>query len=330
MRTWTTESLLRFSSSYWDVCALHAAVVCDVFTPLAETPLNMAELAAQARLSMRGARALGTAICALGLAVREGDKLVLTDFARCHLARTSPEYLGDIILHHQHLTDGWTKLAEAAKEGRRMRPTNESSPETLAAFLKGMANMAIIRAREVAETLDLHGARSLMDLGGGPGSYTAAFCEQNPQLRAVIFDRATTKPFAMETVTQRGLADRVSFVSGDIVQDDLPGGFDVIWISHVLHGSSPEHCALMCRKACAALNPGGTVYIQEFYLHDTLDGPLFPALFNLNMLQGTDDGQAYTWQEVEIMLKDAGCVSLERLPSAKDPSIGIIRGTLAG
>ncbi|MDO5537543.1 MAG: methyltransferase [Desulfovibrionaceae bacterium] len=329
MRTWTTQSLLAFSSAYWEVCALHAAVAADVFTALADGPLNDAELAAKAGLSPRGAKGLAAAACALGFATRRDGRTALTDFAAQHLVRGREGYLGDIVLHHHHLMDGWAQLDTAAKEGRRVRAKNEDSPETLAAFLRGMANMASSRALEVAEQLDLSGRARLMDLGGGPGSYAAAFCERNPQLSAVIFDRPTTEPFAMETVRARHLEGRITFAAGDILTSPLPQGFDAVWISHVLHGSSPEECALMCRKARAALNPGGLVCVQEFFLDDSMDGPLFPALFNLNMLQASDGGQSYTWAEVEAMLRAAGCADIRRIPGDPAFGTGIVCGTAA-
>ncbi len=323
---WSVESLLAFSSQYWQVCALHAAVEAGVFTALADAPLDDAGLAAKAAISPRGARALGCAVCALGLAGREDGRIALTDFARRHLVRSSPDYLGDIIMHHHHLMDGWSRLARAAVTDTPAHRPSEETPEGLAAFQRGMANMATVRAGEVAARLDLSQASRVMDLGGGPGSYAAAFCAANPKLRAVIFDRPATEPFAMATIRERGLEDRISFAAGDILSSELPAGFDAVWISHVIHSAPPADAGVICGKAARACNAGGTVYIQEFFLDDTMDGPLFPALFNLNMLQATRGGQAYTWAEAEGIMARAGLVGIRRLSIGANPGIGILAG----
>ena len=45
MKNWTPSALLHASGMYWESCAIHAAVHLDVFTPLANGPLTVAELA---------------------------------------------------------------------------------------------------------------------------------------------------------------------------------------------------------------------------------------------------------------------------------------------
>ncbi len=130
----------------------------------------------------------------------------------------------------------------------------------------------------------------LRSLGGGPGSYAIQFCQANPLLTATVYDLASTRPFAEKTIASFGLGDRINFVEGDFISDDVPGGFDVAWLSHILHGEGPEGCAVILQRAVAALEPGGMLMVQEFILDNKMDGPLFPALFSLNMLLGTARG----------------------------------------
>jgi hypothetical protein len=82
------------------------------------------------------------------------------------------------------------------------------------------------------------------------------------------------------------------------------------------------------RKAVAALQPGGTVIIHEFILNDTMDGPLFPALFSLNMLQGTEAGRAYSERQLTDMLTAAGVHDIRRIPIQTPNDSGILAGTV--
>src|SRR6266567_2763151 len=110
----------------------------------------------------------------------------------------------------------------------------------------------------------------------------------------------------------------------------ITGRFDVAWLSHILHGEGPEGCAVILAKAVAALEPGGVVLVQEFILDDTRDGPLFPALFSLNMLLGTSSGQAYSQGELFAMLAAAGIGDLRRVPLELPNGAGVIAGTVPG
>jgi hypothetical protein len=59
-----------------------------------------------------------------------------------------------------------------------------------------------------------------------------------------------------------------------------------------------------------------------------MDGPLFPALFSLNMLLRTDAGQAYSEQQLRDMLATAGAKNVQRLPVQTPNDSGIITATI--
>jgi SAM-dependent methyltransferase len=101
----------------------------------------------------------------------------------------------------------------------------------------------------------------------------------------MVFDLPGSRPFAERVIRRQGLEERISFAGGDFEQDPLPAGFDVVWLSQILHGcAGPAAAAALVAKADASLVPGGRLFIQEFVLSDDRSGPLHPALFGLNML----------------------------------------------
>ena len=74
------------------------------------------------------------------------------------------------------------------------------------------------------------------------------------------------------------------------------------------------------------MESGGIIIIHEFILNNSMDGPLFPALFSLNMLLGTDGGQAYSEQQISDMLSSAGVHGIKRIPIESPNDSGIILG----
>ena len=65
----------------------------------------------------------------------------------------------------------------------------------------------------------------LLDLGGGPGTYAIHFCMHNPGLTAVVYDLATTQPFAEKIIKRFGMEDRVEFVHRDYPGDPANNRF---------------------------------------------------------------------------------------------------------
>ncbi|MBJ6726289.1 methyltransferase [Geomesophilobacter sediminis] len=330
-RSWTPAQLLELSGSYWSTCALHAAVKLKVFT-CAATPQAATEIARKCGCDLRGLTMLLNAMCGLGLMEKSGDTYVNTPFANEYLSQSSPKYLGHIIMHHHHLVASWGRLDEAVRTGSKVRvpSSHDSDPSEQESFLMGMFNLAMQLAPKIVPQIDLKGRRRLLDLGGGPGTYAIHFCRENPELSAVICDLPTTRAFAEKTVASFGLSDRIEFVARDFDTDELPRGFDVAWLSHILHSWGPEGCRQLLKKAVKTLEPGGLILVQEFVLDDTKDGPLFPTLFSLNMLIGTSQGQAYSEGELKDLLSEAGVTYVRRIPLQLPNGSGVIGGVVKG
>jgi SAM-dependent methyltransferase len=325
---WSIPELLQLSGGYWSTCALHAGVKIDVFSILDSTARTAEEVAALSNAEPRAIGMLLDALSALELLEKSDKKYIATPFAANNLSKDSSGYLGHIIMHHHHLMSGWAHLDEAVMTGEPVRqPVSHGEDETVReSFLMGMFNLASQLAPKIASSVSLSGCRSLLDLGGGPGTYAIHFCLANPELSAVVFDLPTTRKFAEATIDRFQLSQRIVFVPGDFHADPVPVGFDAAWLSHVLHSDGPAECACLLRNAVAALNPGGTLMVQEFILNDAKSGPLFSALFSLNMLLGTAAGQAYAEGELAAMMTAAGLTDVHRLDLDLPNGAGIMSG----
>ncbi len=324
---WNPGRILRVSGSYWETCTLHAAVKLDLFTKIGADSLECDEIAARIEGDPRGVSMLLNALAAMHLLSKSGKKYTSTPAARSFLSRDSEQYLGFMITHHHHLVESWSRLDQAVLSGRPVRERPSSGLEEYReSFLFGMRTLAMQLAPRIVETLDLSNREHLLDLGGGPGTYAIHFCLKNPGLRATVFDLPTTRPFAEKTIRSFGLSDRIEFQAGNYLEDTLPGSYDVAWLSQVLHGEGPDGCRTLIDKAVSVLRPGGLIVVHEFILDDDSKGPLFPALFSLNMLLGTENGQAYSEGEIREMLTAAGAGEVRRLPFPGPNDSGLITG----
>ena len=330
-REWNPGQILALSGSYWETCTLHAGVKLGVFTAIGRERLTAGEVAGRLEVEERALSMLLNALVAMELLSQSDGMFTNTSGSLTFLVQDSPQYLGFLIMHHHHLVASWAQLDKAVRAGQPVGgKASFSDEERRENFLMGMFNNAMLIAPHLTKTIDLSGHRRFLDLGGGPGTYAIHFCLNHPHLQGTIYDLATTRPFAEKTIARFGLTDRVKFVDGDYLHEAIPGTYDVAWLSHILHGESPEDCQRIVDKTVAALEPGGMVMIHEFILNNTLDGPLFPALFSLNMLLQTEGGQAYSEAQLTEMLTRAGVAEVRRLPfrGPNDSSVmaGIVKG----
>ncbi len=322
---WNPGKLLKVSGSYWEAIALHTGVSMGVFDLLGGNPLTPRAVAGKTGSDERGVGLLLDALAAMELLEKSGDRFTNTRAADEFLVNGSPSYIGDMIKHHSHLVAPWSRLADAVKTGGPVREETWSE-EALESFLMGMENQARRTAAAVMDTIELDGRRRLLDLGGGPGTFAINFCLANEGMKASVFDLPSTRPFAVRSIKKAGLENRVSFMAGDCLTDDIGGPYDAVWLSHLIHGMGPEESRVVIGKAASALEPGGLIAVHDFFLNDTFDGPLFPALFSLNMLVNTEKGRSYSEKEVREMLAEAGVRDIER-PDLQSPSgSGILCG----
>ncbi len=315
MNQWKAGDLLNVSSSYWSACALHTGVRLDVFSPLYDDSLSVSELAKRCQCDGRGMELLVIALVSMGLMHKhDGHVLTLDEGARRYLCKQSSDYMGSILLHHAGLMPAWSNLFCAVKKGE---PTQnfliDISDEEREHFLCGMANLATLQATAIAKHLDLQHKKHLLDLGGGPGAYSVQFCLHNTSLCASVFDLPESERIATKNIAEHALQDRVDFISGDFMFDSLPKGCDVLWMSHILHSYGPMECRALLERVFAEMALGADLYLHDFFLGDDKSGPEFAALFGLNMLALTPNGQTYSLLEVETMLKDIGAQQCRRI-----------------
>lgn len=311
---WNPQSLLALSNGYWQTSVLHAAIKIDLFSVLDEQALRAEELADKIGADKDGLQRLLTALVAIELLVKKDDCFSCTRSAAVFLSRQSPLYLGNIIQHHRQLMESWAHLDEAVMTGQPVRTAYAGDdPEWRRNFLLGMHDLAMLLAPKLISQIDLGGRRRLLDLGGGPGTWAIHFCKKYPELQATVYDLPSSRSFAEETVTCFGLQERVGFVGGDFLLEKVSGSYDVVWLSHILHGEGPQEVRIILDNVASVLEPGGLLLIHEFVLDDAGCGPLFPALFSLNMLLGTPAGRSYSGEQLFELLRDAGFKDMQIL-----------------
>jgi hypothetical protein len=91
---------------------------------------------------------------------------------------------------------------------------------------------------------------------------------------------------------------------------------------------SKNKAAYETNYGITSLESGGIIIVHDFILDDSMDGPLFPTLFSLNMLLGTSSGQSYSEKQITDMLSGAGVKEIQRISVQSPNDSGIILGVV--
>jgi SAM-dependent methyltransferase len=286
---------------------LIAALELNLCTAIGTDTWTIPALARDVKVSERGLAILCRNLAMAGLLKKKGETYKNSRLGATALNAQHPAYRGDYLrLITSHWAD-WGRLLESVKTGLPLDHGEPDEPDYRRRFTWAMHHRTLETAPKIAAQIDLRGARTLLDLGGGPGTYAMAFLAKNPRLRATVCDRPAALDVAKEIASTHKAGARLSYLPLDMMTEDIPGTYDVIWYSNVLHIYSPQDNQAVFRRSLASLNPGGRLLIQDAFLHDR-EG-LFPeeaSLFAVSMLLFTERGNTYSAAETKAWLTDAG------------------------
>ena len=105
--------------------------------------------------------------------------------------------------------------------------------------------------------------RTLLDVGGGQGTFVMAAAKAFPHLNLMVFDLPAVASLANQSFAREGLTERAKAYGGSFFETPLPEGADVITVIRVLYDHD-DHRALAILQAVRRVLPkGGTLIVAE-------------------------------------------------------------------
>jgi hypothetical protein len=138
------------------------------------------------------------------------------------------------------------------------------------------------------------------------------FVSKKPEIGATVFDLPNVIPITKVFLEKEGFSERIKTHAGDYTTDDLPQGFDMVFLSAIIHSNSLEINRDLIKKCFNSLTKNGKIIIQDWIMNNERTKPLSGAVFAINMLVGTEAGDCFTEQEVTEMLTAAGFKNISR------------------
>ena len=295
------KELRRIYGGFWTSRVLLTANNYRVFEYL-RSSRTAREVAEILKTDGRATEILLDALTAMGLLRKTGVRYKNTPRSNRFLIAKSAHYQGDIIRHVDTLWKNWSGLDEVIRTGNPHHVAHDQD-----SFIRGMHNLALLKARDVVKAVGTKGVKKALDLGGGPGTYSMEMARKG--VSVTLFDRPETIKIAKNVIGRSGAAG-IHFIEGDFLYDDIGGGYDLIFISQVLHSCSEGESLRTLEKSRKALNRKGRLAIQEFHLEEDRTRPVQSALFSVNMLVNTPEGRCYSPSEIRGWLSRSGFIGI--------------------
>ncbi len=282
----------------------------NLFTLLTPAPLPAREVASRVGADHRGLTILLDALSAMGLLDKRGEVYQCSPSASRFLSADATDSVLPMILHMAGLWRRWSSLTSIVQEGEVSDRVTASfrNVNELRAFIGAMDVIAKPLAPRIVADVHPGASRALLDVGGASGTYTIAFLQAAPKMRATLFDKPEVIEIARERLEHARILDRVTLVSGDFYRDQLPAGHDLAFISAIIHQNSPGQNVSLFRNVFGALERGGRVVIRDHVMEPDRTRPKEGALFAVNMLVSTTGGRTYTYGEIKGWLEEAGFI----------------------
>lgn len=316
----------------WNVwlAAFHApslAVVDElgVFVALAEHSASATELASRLGIELRATESMLGLMTALGFLTACDGRFALAEVTRTYLLPTSPFYWGGLLRWIRNTPIDCNKLIDGLRRGNAASTSrvagllwSAAAPPTgaLISFTHAMHAHSFGLAVRAAAALPLSGVTTLLDVGGGSGSYAIAMALRDPELRCTVFDLPVVCEVSRDYVASHGVANRVSHHAANMFSDPWPRGFDAVFMSDIFHDWDDAKCLTLAEAAFATIPPGGRLIVHEMLLDACKTSPRNAAAYSMAMVFATE-GRQRTARELTGLLAAAGFASIAVTPTAE-------------
>lgn len=290
---------------------LKSALHFELFSTIKDSWLTAPQIAEKTQTSLRGMTFFLDALTALGFLQKDKERYTLSPLSMQLLLKDSPDYIGDL-LGGDFLNEDWEKLPGAIRrggplEGVESQAKAEEFFPLLIKFLHIIHRNPAVKAAEAIGAGKVSKGLRVLDVGCGSAVWSLAVALADPQAQVTAVDFPKVLEHTYRYVQRYGVADRYSYLAGNIEQIDYPPGhYDLVFLANILHSEGEKKSRLLLRKFSELTAPAGRIAIVEFLPNRQRTEPVEAVLFGLRMLVNTTEGGIYSAEEYEQWLKEVG------------------------
>jgi ubiquinone/menaquinone biosynthesis C-methylase UbiE len=183
--------------------------------------------------------------------------------------------------------------------------------------------------KTLCRLVDLSGAETLLDVGGGTGALSIRLLEEFPNLTSTIIDFPNVAEIGWKFISEAKMVDRIRYIPSNALSTEWPTNQGAILMSYLFSGIPGTEVPRLVEYAFDCLKPGGNFMVHDFMVENNRLGPPMAALWQLQHMAFTPEARSVTPGWLRNRLHEVGFVDIQedemipgltRLIHAKKPA----------
>ncbi|MCT4638443.1 MAG: methyltransferase [Bacteroidales bacterium] len=271
------QKLAFAAIAFQAVKALRDLGILTVVEASGKEGLTVEEIAEKVNLSRYGALVLLEAGLSNNVVWLKDDKYILTKTGHFilndTLTKVNMDFTNDVCY------EGMFKLKESVQEGRAAGLEVFGDWDTIYEGLSKLPNdvqkswfdfdhyYSDLVFPHALEYVFKNNPKRIMDVGGNTGKWAITCAKHNPDVKVTILDLPGQLEMAAKNIKENGFEGRVEGHPINLLDHSnaFPKGHDVIWMSQFLDCFGEDDILELLKRAEAALDDEGALFINETY-----------------------------------------------------------------
>lgn len=319
--------LMKLTTGHWITQGIFVAAKLGIADLLQDGPQSSGDLAQSTGANSRALYRLLRALASVGVfAEHEGGRFALTPMAECLRGDTPGSMRAWVLFTGEpYAFQPWSELLHSVRTGETAFDHVHGMPifdyyaqhrEEWQIFDAAMTGSAGPEVAAVMADYDFSGIGTLVDLGGGHGSFLSTILEAYPAIRGVLAEMPAVIDGARRHIEAAHLAHRCEVVPIDFFESVPPGG-DAYVMKRVIHDWDDHRSLTILRNCHQAMAGVGKLLLVEMIIPPGND-PGFGKWLDIAMLVYSG-GCERTEKEYRDLLTAAG-FRITRIISTRSPA----------
>lgn len=304
------EYLFNTATAYWKSQAIYLAAKLNIADQLKNGPVDTKDLARILSVNPNSLyRVLRTLATEGVLEEVDGNKFVLSERGKCLRTDLPCSMRNAIVMYGSEQFKAWSNLDKAMTESTTAFEKTYNAPvfqyfkeypESAQVFHLAMKELGsqIYPQSEIVTAYPFHQFKTIVDVGGGNGSFLQDVLSQAPQSKGIVFD---LQPVAQDRSQKMG----ITRLSGDFFQS-VPQGGDLYILKRVVHDWDDSQAQRILSQVKKSMNSAGKLILIELVIEkNSTSARSLPHWIDLHMMVMTG-GRERSSQDFADLLKKSG------------------------
>ena len=296
--------LMKLTTGHWITQGIYVAAKLGIADLLQEGPLSSGDLAQATDANPRALYRLLRALASVGVFVEGTDgRFALTPMAEC-LQTDTPGSMRAWVLFtgEPYAFQPWGELLHSVRTGQTAfnhvhgMPIFDyyaRHPEQWKIFDAAMTGSAGPEIAAVMADYDFSGIGTLIDLGGGHGSFLGTILGAYPAIKGVLAEMPAVIDGARRHLEAAHLADRCEVVTINFFES-VPAGGDAYMMKRIIHDWDDERSIAILKNCHRAMAGKGKLLLVEM------------------VIPPGNDPEFAKWLDIAMLVFAGGCERTER------------------